>query len=262
MDCGCRVTGTFVTGLIEKQEEIALASSLPDTAVCLHCGYSLRGLPDNVCPECGRAFDPAEPRSYWDSTWPRTVRLWRHWAGPLPAWHPVLTVVFTLVFVDGLSFFWLPDAEVAEAETIVAGAFLAGLLLSYCLRRHSRIACFANRYLAALVDEVTWRHRVLHICAYVGIACLGLSPVLGPVRVLVSLPFMEYKARQINNVMQADNHCQLVGLLLVRRIGCLGGPVKFELVGLPSRAVRYYPFTVSLPKDRRLLLTRWEWMEW
>ncbi len=39
-------------------------SQLPDTAVCLHCGYALRGLPDNVCPECGGAFDPVDPFTY------------------------------------------------------------------------------------------------------------------------------------------------------------------------------------------------------
>ena len=27
---------------------------------CKGCGYCLRGLPEPRCPECGRAFDPAE----------------------------------------------------------------------------------------------------------------------------------------------------------------------------------------------------------
>ncbi len=40
---------------------------LPDTAVCLQCGYSLRGLPENVCPECGQSFDPANLRTWRDS---------------------------------------------------------------------------------------------------------------------------------------------------------------------------------------------------
>lgn len=26
--------------------------------VCVQCGYDIRGLPENRCPECGEAFDP------------------------------------------------------------------------------------------------------------------------------------------------------------------------------------------------------------
>lgn len=37
---------------------------LPPTAVCLRCGYSLRGLETPRCPECGSAFDPADRRTY------------------------------------------------------------------------------------------------------------------------------------------------------------------------------------------------------
>jgi hypothetical protein len=31
---------------------------------CLGCGYDLRGLPENRCPECGRPFAPNDPRTY------------------------------------------------------------------------------------------------------------------------------------------------------------------------------------------------------
>ena len=30
---------------------------------CLGCGYALRGLTETRCPECGRAFDPFDPRT-------------------------------------------------------------------------------------------------------------------------------------------------------------------------------------------------------
>lgn len=35
-----------------------------ETALCLDCDYSLRGLSQNRCPECGRAFDPHDPRTF------------------------------------------------------------------------------------------------------------------------------------------------------------------------------------------------------
>lgn len=31
---------------------------------CRDCGYQLRGLAEFRCPECGRAFDPADPHSF------------------------------------------------------------------------------------------------------------------------------------------------------------------------------------------------------
>lgn len=31
---------------------------------CLDCGYSLQGLPENRCPECGRSFDPNDPETF------------------------------------------------------------------------------------------------------------------------------------------------------------------------------------------------------
>lgn len=45
-------------------------------ARCLACGYSLRGLPEPKCPECGRSFDPADASSY--DTRPPGWR-WRRW---------------------------------------------------------------------------------------------------------------------------------------------------------------------------------------
>ncbi|RMF85029.1 MAG: hypothetical protein D6744_02075 [Planctomycetota bacterium] len=31
---------------------------------CLGCGYDLRRLPSNRCPECGAVFDPEQPQTY------------------------------------------------------------------------------------------------------------------------------------------------------------------------------------------------------
>lgn len=42
------------------------AATESDGALCLHCGYSLRGLPDHQnCPECGRAYDLEQVRARW-----------------------------------------------------------------------------------------------------------------------------------------------------------------------------------------------------
>jgi len=39
----------------------AAAASRAEAIRCRTCGYSLVGLPTNVCPECGHHFDPANP---------------------------------------------------------------------------------------------------------------------------------------------------------------------------------------------------------
>ncbi len=41
-----------------------MASVALTHAWCRHCGYSLTGLPEARCPECGHAFDPANHRTF------------------------------------------------------------------------------------------------------------------------------------------------------------------------------------------------------
>lgn len=53
--------------------------------VCRKCGYTLKGLTVNVCPECGLAFDPDDP-----STTGRRAYL---------PWKYVLIIMFALVLV-------------------------------------------------------------------------------------------------------------------------------------------------------------------
>lgn len=43
-------------------------------ATCLGCGYRLRGLPEPRCPECGRPFDPDDPRTMHVGWWERQQR--------------------------------------------------------------------------------------------------------------------------------------------------------------------------------------------
>ncbi|MDM8008142.1 MAG: hypothetical protein QUV05_18535 [Phycisphaerae bacterium] len=43
-------------------------------AICPNCGYSLRGLPENRCPECGNAFDPAEVTGTFQAKWPALLK--------------------------------------------------------------------------------------------------------------------------------------------------------------------------------------------
>jgi len=50
-----------------------MQSRIPDSAVCRECGYRLRGLDRPRCPECGGAFDPADPATFNTDPGVRTV---------------------------------------------------------------------------------------------------------------------------------------------------------------------------------------------
>jgi hypothetical protein len=49
---------------IPQAYEVRNVADLDDNARCLKCGYLLRGLSRHECPECGQAFDPADPSTY------------------------------------------------------------------------------------------------------------------------------------------------------------------------------------------------------
>lgn len=68
-----------------------MTTELPRTATCLHCSYPLRGLPENVCPECGHAFDPTDPTTYLPK--PRAGRL-RRWAPRLLTGVLIITLLY------------------------------------------------------------------------------------------------------------------------------------------------------------------------
>lgn len=69
-----------------------MSGELPDTACCRKCGYLLRGLPEPVCPECGRVFDPTDPGTYAPSAaWRR-----RKWIPRIVAILVLAVLVFAL----------------------------------------------------------------------------------------------------------------------------------------------------------------------
>lgn len=53
-----------------------MSERIPESAQCRSCGYRLRDLPDPVCPECGRGFDPADPKTYIADPERRRRRRW------------------------------------------------------------------------------------------------------------------------------------------------------------------------------------------
>lgn len=87
---------------------------------CRGCSYLLIGLYENRCPECGRAFDPAIPRTY--RTHPH-----REWLGNLCRILLLAAIVILVVLLTGGSWLhWHLNAEQSAMARIrsVDGAFL------------------------------------------------------------------------------------------------------------------------------------------
>ncbi len=64
---------------------------------CLSCKYDLRNLTENRCPECGRIFDPDDPRTFRDTS--RKHRRW--WIVELVIFSAVFyLIIVTLIVAD------------------------------------------------------------------------------------------------------------------------------------------------------------------
>jgi hypothetical protein len=98
-----------------------------ETMYCLGCGYDLRGLPENRCPECGRAFDSGDPATYLGKRESGKTYLWTA-IGAAP-----LAIVPTAIFrwiSPGLDFAGVALIGVwglgllVELSVVVAGSIL------------------------------------------------------------------------------------------------------------------------------------------
>ncbi len=142
---------------------------IPDTAVCLGCGYSLRGLPKPVCPECGRGFDPADQATFRDTSRPS---FWSRFAAP-PSIAGIL--VLTLMTSGTLNHASIPLGGY-PLDITGFGGFLTSclfivltpvLFLLYILRL--TLVCRANRHTQPTLKprhaRGRWRWYVLPVCS-------------------------------------------------------------------------------------------------
>jgi hypothetical protein len=92
---------------------------------CRTCGYDLHELRDPRCPECGRGFDPADPRTFLSR--------------PFPARRRLVQALLALLLLSLPPFFaWLVDNGFASESSwasmwVVAGPLmmLVGFVLSF-----------------------------------------------------------------------------------------------------------------------------------
>lgn len=137
---------------------------LPQDARCLGCGYPLHSLPGNVCPECGRAFDPRDPSTFRVQ---RGEFKWRRFAGPPRAWHSACCIVLALVWVYGAS---EPAHVAAFAFPVGCCACFGGALILFANLAFRVYATVGDRFRHGYDRSETkrdkaWPWIVLPICA-------------------------------------------------------------------------------------------------
>jgi hypothetical protein len=121
--------------------------SLPESATCLNCGYSLRGLTEPRCPECGVPFRPESPSTF-------------RWGPPSAPWYArsrVYLAIVTAVTVVAVSF---PDKGGTSSLAgpllffrlhhfwtgIVIGMALLSMVVSVIIKPHpaTAVICLAG----------------------------------------------------------------------------------------------------------------------
>lgn len=212
-----------------------MSVGVPDNAICLECGYALRGLPEPRCPECGLAFDPNDPDSFGPLAGPRWMR---HWRASPQVWHVVLVITATLLSSLPHSLLLSPPyghfssqkIENAPYELLdwlaqLAKPFLGLVCIDYLLRMR---ACGSVQTLqpgssrgSPVSRSSQWRWWVTPICCVL-LLSMPLYPWPRIMRFQLSRPAFERVMIAYRQNPQAVTAPRWVGLYYVRYIYSYG----------------------------------------
>lgn len=218
------------------------ACSIPENATCWTCGYLLRGLTEQRCPECGRVFDPANPKTVNlgqpQSWWART-------ALRPPSW--ILVGLYVLGGTLGL-----------VAGSVPGGNFPAIILFAYFVLGGGGVwllhLIIAEGFRLAYKVKRRWRRKaIIGWLAYplaVGIGMLALAtefPLY--VRFALSFPSMNALLDQASKNPEALSSERWVGLFYVDDIQPMNGGVRMHLPGAGFLDIVGFEYSPSGPPD-------------
>jgi len=194
---------------------LAMAGLTP-TMYCLTCDYVLDGLREHRCPECGRAFDPADPASFYSPGRSRPT------AAGLRCAHEFSLLLVAIVFYDCLATKYLRSVwgvfgKRYEAEVLTC-VFLIGAAISIIcgilfVRHHRRDRCLlpVRSYLTYLAAAVGWSfflmvllHDVAHLYFF------GCLPLWLGTFLFFAVPWLVFRSRQPPPVLVDAVLCSLV----------------------------------------------------
>ena len=181
-------------------------------AYCPRCGYALRGLPGNICPECGSLFDRALLAR------PGHVRnAGLKWLSRPTPWWWVASCTVAAVGV------WLAASDVPSFKRAVTKTVWLALLFALCLSAGARLATrevlLRRRPPCERARDTRCHRRMIAVlgCFIVGILAVATDWPLR-VRFALSRPAMERAVRDINRGTWNANRPRYVGLFRIRSV--------------------------------------------
>ena len=217
--------------------------TIPESACCWGCGYSLRGLGENRCPECGRGFDPSRHLSYC-----RTLAR-RGWVLVLFRPPHLITTYIQAIWAIGVMIASsVPGGNFAAVGPLLWSGF--ALAVFYVIRAMIAFVMF----LLFLPLERGGNRRARRWAAFPMIVVVTATLLLGRVplyvRFLVSLPSLNDVVARSNTQPAAVWSPRWVGLFPVDQVesgthgvrlripgtGFLSGPYGFAYSRTPLSA--------------------------
>ena len=184
----------------------------PPAKRCLHCSYILDGLPENRCPECGRPFDPHDPRTY--QLGHRRPFLQR-WANPPPLWNLLIVALLTGATLTDMS----RQIDASPIMCCLAPLLVAVLAGDYALRVAALIT-YRSREMPhgnAIPSRRPRRWIVPAVCV---LLVVSAEVTRWPLRARFhfSRPAFEQATRNIQNGTQSNLGAQRIGLYHVQAV--------------------------------------------
>lgn len=187
-------------------------------ATCLGCGYALRELTTNTCPECGRGFDPGDPSTMAHI---RTSIL-PPWLADMPMGWP-MTIASALLALMLLIEASAPGHD--QGFTCCFGVMLGGVSLVWLLRVAVQIPRM-DRF---------WRSWI--IVPLIGMATYALIQMKAPLltRFWISKPFLE-------GHLGSPASSRIIGLFRVTHTEVSSGiTFFFTAEGIDAAGIMYVP---------------------
>jgi rRNA maturation protein Nop10 len=131
-----------------------LIPTAPDMARCLRCRYSLAGLTAGPCPECGRVFDSADPKTYG----PRDVQWAQRLLAFRPPWFALVLFAITTTAIFGVN--CAPNAFIGEGGAMMIGLWTIASVGVYTMIGLALLIAFAACWFRGSRSWPNWRWLV------------------------------------------------------------------------------------------------------